>query len=93
MENERERNQMTLGIDSLMHHWRNKENYYIGGNMFIYYSLDQACKVLEEEQVELPLILKERTIGHRPIRGQHPFYKTLHFRSKFHVIPLTSLFR
>lgn len=60
MDNERERMQMTLGLDSLGHYWRDRQDVYLGGNMFVYYSVAQACKVLEEEQLEIPLISYQR---------------------------------
>ena len=39
LENERERLQINLGIESLNHHWRERNDFYVGGNMFVYYSL------------------------------------------------------
>ena len=48
MENERERIQMNLGIDCIDTYWREREDFYIGGNMFIYYSIDQALTVIKE---------------------------------------------
>lgn len=48
MENERERIQMTLAIESLDRHWQDRDDFYVGGNMFVYYSLSQAQAVLEE---------------------------------------------
>ncbi len=60
MDNERERLQMTLGLDSLGHYWRDRKDFYTGGNMFIYYSLAQAYAVLEEEQLEIPFLLQQR---------------------------------
>jgi Uma2 family endonuclease len=32
------RSQMNLLIDSLQYHWRDREDYFAGGNMFIYFS-------------------------------------------------------
>jgi Uma2 family endonuclease len=48
MENERERIQISLGIESLDQHWKDRNDFYVGGNMFVYYSLSQAQTVLEE---------------------------------------------
>lgn len=48
MENERERIQMNLAIESLYHHWHDRNDFYVGGNMFLYYSLSQAQTVIEE---------------------------------------------
>lgn len=48
MENERERIQMNLGIESLDQHWKERNDFYVGGNMFVYYSLSQARAVIEE---------------------------------------------
>ncbi|MCP4109929.1 MAG: Uma2 family endonuclease [Desulfobacteraceae bacterium] len=48
MENERERIQISLGIESLDNYWKDRNDFYIGGNMFVYYSLSQAQAVTEE---------------------------------------------
>lgn len=48
MENERERLQITLAIDSLDQYWQDRTDVYMGGNMFIYFSFSQARAVLEE---------------------------------------------
>lgn len=34
--------QMNLLIDILTHRWRDRDDFFVGGNMFIYYSLQQA---------------------------------------------------
>ena len=39
---------MMLLIDSIRTVWRDRTDYYCGGNMFIYFSLDQAHQVIEE---------------------------------------------
>lgn len=36
------RAEINLLIDSLKYHWRDRTDYYAGGNMFIYYSFEQA---------------------------------------------------
>jgi Uma2 family endonuclease len=36
------RAQINLLIESLRHYWRDRQDYYVGGNMFLYYSLEQA---------------------------------------------------
>jgi len=55
MENEREDFQIHLGLDSLNQHWRDRNNFYTGGNMFVYYNISQAQAVLEElKQPERP---------------------------------------
>lgn len=36
------RNQMNLLIDVVRYRWRERQDFYAGGNMFIYYSLKQA---------------------------------------------------
>jgi Uma2 family endonuclease len=55
MENERERIQMNLGIDLLYNHWQKRDDFYVGGNMFIYYSYAQAREVIKEiNNPELP---------------------------------------
>ncbi|MCP4351998.1 MAG: Uma2 family endonuclease [Desulfobacterales bacterium] len=48
MENERERIQISVGIESLDNYWKARDDFYIGGNMFLYYSLPQAQAVVEE---------------------------------------------
>jgi Uma2 family endonuclease len=42
LETARHRIAMNLLIDSLAHYWRDREDVYVGGNMFIYYSSQQA---------------------------------------------------
>ena len=41
-ESNRHRIAMNLLIDSLYHHWRDRSDFFAGGNMFIYYSSEQA---------------------------------------------------
>jgi len=48
MENERERIQINLVIKLLDQYWRDRNDFYVGGNMFVYYSLSQARAVLDE---------------------------------------------
>jgi len=36
------RAQINLLIESMQHYWRDRKDYYAGGNMFLYYSLEQA---------------------------------------------------
>lgn len=48
LENERERLQINLGLESLNYHWRDRQDFYTGGNMFIYYTLKQALTVIDE---------------------------------------------
>lgn len=45
MENEREQFQMLLR-DALMQHWRDRQDFYVAGNMFVYYSAKQARQIL-----------------------------------------------
>ena len=42
METERHRHQMNLLIDSLAEAWNDRDDFYVGGNMFVYYSELQA---------------------------------------------------
>jgi hypothetical protein len=44
MENEYEQFQMPLR-DSLMQHWRGRQDVYVTGNMFVYYSAKQARQI------------------------------------------------
>ena len=48
MENERERIQINLGIESLDQYWRERNDFYVAGNMFLYYSVSQAQAVIKE---------------------------------------------
>jgi len=48
IENERERFQINLALKSLDHHWSEREDFYAGGNMFVYYSLQQALTIVDE---------------------------------------------
>ena len=40
MESARHRDQMVMLIDSLRAHWADRTDYYVGGNMFVYYDPD-----------------------------------------------------
>jgi Uma2 family endonuclease len=42
MESARHRQQMTVLIESLEHAWRERADFYVGGNMFLYFSEVQA---------------------------------------------------
>jgi Uma2 family endonuclease len=42
METGRHRQQMNLLIDSLEHAWRDRDDFFVGGNMFFYFSETQA---------------------------------------------------
>ncbi len=65
MENERERIQVSLGIESLDHHWQDRDDFYVGGNMFVYYSISQARAVIEE--------LRKPSLPKRAFRGPDMF--------------------
>jgi Uma2 family endonuclease len=49
MENERERLQMLLLLDALELCWHGRQDFYAAGNMFVYYSAEQARQILAEE--------------------------------------------
>ncbi len=49
MENEREQFQMLLLRDPLEQYWHGRQDFYMGGNMFVYYSTEQARQILAEE--------------------------------------------
>jgi Uma2 family endonuclease len=42
LETPRHRAAMNLLIDSLDHHWSDRDDYFVGGNMFLYYSAAQV---------------------------------------------------
>lgn len=44
------RSQMNLLIESILHHWQDRTDYYVGGNMFVYYSIQQAEQVVRDIQ-------------------------------------------
>jgi Uma2 family endonuclease len=44
MESWRHRQQMTVLIDSLEHAWRDRDDFYVSGNMFLYFSETQTRK-------------------------------------------------
>ena len=48
MKNERERMQISLFLNALDQHWHDRNDFYAAGNMFIYYSVPQAQRVLKE---------------------------------------------
>ncbi len=47
MENAWHRMQMDLLIESLLYYWRNRNDFFVGGNMFLYYSIEQAQSVID----------------------------------------------
>ena len=49
MENEREYFQMSLLLEALDQYWHDRQDFYAGGNMFVYYSVEQAHQILAEE--------------------------------------------
>ncbi|MBS1251314.1 MAG: hypothetical protein MAG451_00346 [Anaerolineales bacterium] len=52
METQRHYLQMVLLIDSLSLHWEGRDDVFVGGNMFVYYSLEQAEEVIGELEAE-----------------------------------------
>ena len=42
LESEWHRAEINLLVDSLRQHWRERSDFYAGGNMFVYYSVEQA---------------------------------------------------
>ncbi|NCJ07727.1 hypothetical protein GS597_14655 [Synechococcales cyanobacterium C] len=42
LETPRHRFAMNVLIESLYHHWQDRDDYFVGGNMFLYYSADQV---------------------------------------------------
>jgi len=49
MENEREYFQIGLLYEALEQYWHDRQDFYMGGNMFVYYSAQQARQILAEE--------------------------------------------
>lgn len=49
MENEREIFQIDLTYKALEQYWHDRQDFYMGGNMFVYYSAQQARQILAEE--------------------------------------------
>jgi Uma2 family endonuclease len=45
------RMQMDLLIESLLHYWRDRNDFFVGGNMFLYYSTEQAQSVVENRPI------------------------------------------
>ncbi|MFQ5593432.1 MAG: Uma2 family endonuclease [Anaerolineae bacterium] len=53
METRRHHSQMDLLIRSLEHAWRDRQDYCVGGNQFVYYSTAQAQAVIREVSAEM----------------------------------------
>lgn len=49
MENEREGFQIAILREALAQYWHDRQDFYMGGNMFLYYSTQQANQILAEE--------------------------------------------
>lgn len=47
------RSQINLLIELTQQHWQDRTDYYTGGNMFVYYSLEQAEAVIEEVRADV----------------------------------------
>ena len=45
------RMQMDLLIESLLYYWRERNDFFVGGNMFLYYSTEQAQSVIEKRPI------------------------------------------
>lgn len=48
LESDRKRLQINLGLESLDEQWKERKDFFAGGNMFVYYSLSQAKDVVDE---------------------------------------------
>lgn len=46
--------QIHILIESLQQHWSDRQDFFVGGNMFVYYSLEQARGVIAELRGEAP---------------------------------------
>jgi Uma2 family endonuclease len=65
LENARERLQIDLILDVLDQHWKDRQDFYAGGNMFLYYCAEQARQIVAEED--------EPTRPRRAFRGPDVF--------------------
>jgi Uma2 family endonuclease len=65
MENERERLHIALLLDVLNEYWKGRQDFYTGGNMFLYYSTEQAHQIIGE--------MAEPTRPRRVFRGPDVF--------------------
>jgi len=54
LESRRHRIQMNLSIEILQVAWRDRSDFFVGGNMFVYYSLEQARQVIAELEGKTP---------------------------------------
>lgn len=48
LDSEQERLQISLMLDALNQHWKDRQDFYTGGNMFLYYSAEQAHQIIDE---------------------------------------------
>ncbi len=65
MENERERIQINLGLDLIDQNWQDRDDFYAGGNMFVYFSTEQARAVTAE--------IKDPALPKKTFRGPDLF--------------------
>jgi len=65
MENARERVQINLGLDLVDHVWHDRDDFYTGGNMFVYFSTEQARTVTAE--------IHDPTLPKKAFRGPDMF--------------------
>ncbi len=72
METQRHVLQLMLLQETLQYHWRDRDDVYIGANMFVYYSLPQAEAVIRELDYELGE-REEPPPGERAFRGPDLF--------------------
>jgi len=54
LESDRHVTQMLLCLSILRYAWRDRADFFVGGNMFIYHSLDQAQQVIAELEGRAP---------------------------------------
>ena len=65
LENARDRLQMNLILESLDHHWRDRQDFFAAGNMFLYFCSEQARQIIDE--------VAEPTHPRRAFRGPDVF--------------------
>lgn len=65
MENDRERIQINLGLQSIDHYWSDRDDFFVGGNMFVYFNMRQANAVVAE--------IAEPSLPKRAYRGPDMF--------------------
>jgi len=68
MESTWHRDQMVLLIEQIRHHWRRRRDYFVGGNMFIYFDIKQTLPNGKKRKFRGPDFFVAKGVQYNPLR-------------------------